>query len=134
MLNTFPYLLTFGLVAPFIIRLALGAVFIHAGYLKIYKRREETTALFSGINFPSPVSFVWAISLIEILAGLALIAGFGTQIAAMLIFAVSLGGLVVKIRHSELLKQSIDFYIFALVMSLSLVFTGAGFFAFDLPL
>ncbi|MEK7614666.1 MAG: DoxX family protein [Patescibacteria group bacterium] len=134
MLNTFPSLLTFGLLAPFIIRVVLALVFIHAGYLKIFERRESTVSLFENLKFPAPAVFVWVISLAEIFAGLFLLAGFGTQIAAIFIFIISLGGFAVKVYRGELLKQSVDFYIFAMVMSLSLVFSGAGFFAVDLPL
>ncbi len=134
MLNTFPSLLTFGLIAPFIIRVVLALIFIHAGYLKIFKRRELAVSLFENLKFPAPAVFVWVISLVEILAGLSLLAGFGTQIAAIFIFVISLGGLVLKLRMDDLLKQSVEFYIFAMVMSLSLVFSGAGFFAVDLPL
>lgn len=134
MLNTFPSLLTFGLAAPFILRVVLGIIFILAGYIKIFKKRGDSIHMFSEAAFPDPVFFFWLVATVEILGGLALVLGFGTQIAAILIGLISLGGLIIKIRKPELLRQTLDFYIFALVIAISLLFTGAGFWAFDLPL
>ena len=134
MLNAFPTLLTYGLAGALVLRIALGGIFLMAGYLKIFRRREATVSLFSDAGFPAPVFFAWFVGLTELLGGLALIAGFGTQIAAAVIALISLGGLIIKIRRPELLRQTADFYIFALAIALSLMLTGAGFLAFDLPL
>lgn len=134
MLNTFPSLLTFSLAAPFILRVVLGIIFILAGYIKIFKKRNDSVNMFSVAGFPVPVFFFWLVALVEVIAGAALVIGFGTQIAAILIGLITLGGLFIKIRKPELLRQPIDFYVFALAIAISLTLTGAGFWAFDMPL
>jgi putative oxidoreductase len=133
MLNTFPSLLTFGLLAPFILRLVLGIIFLYAGYMKI-TRKDQTAHILSSLNYPNPKVTAWVLGLIQVVSSVALIVGFLTQIAAGIILIISLGGLIVKTRHGELIKQSIGFSLFAVAISASLIFTGAGFWAFDLPL
>ena len=39
-----------------------------------------------------------------------------------------------KAREGKLLSSGINYYILLLAMAISLMFTGAGFLAFDLPL
>ena len=134
MLNAFPSLLAYGLLSSFILRLALGGIYLHAGYLKIFKRREATVGFFAQLNFPSPRFFMWLVGLTELVGSLFLIAGFGTQIVAILFAIISLGGLIIKVRRGDLLAQSVDFFIFALAISMALIFSGAGFLAVDLPL
>lgn len=134
MLNPFPFFLAYGLLAPFIIRVVLGLIFVLAGYLKIFKRREAALRIFAEVRFPAPAFFMWLVALIELAGGALLVAGLWTQVAAMAIALISLGGLIIKVRRSDLLPQTVDFYVLTLVMSLSLVLSGAGAFAMDLPL
>ena len=134
MLNPFPSLLAFGLFAPFILRLALGGIFLHAGYLKLFKNRDVSRKMFSKIGLPFPGFFFWLVAIVELAGSLFILAGFETQIAAILLSLVSLGGLIVKTRHKELLPQSSDFYVLTLAISLALILFGAGKISFDLPL
>lgn len=133
-LNTFPDLLTYALVAPFILRLVLGGIFLSAGYLKIFKYRERSVEMFKSAGFPKPVSFMWTIAILEFVCGFFLIVGLWTQISALIIALISIGGLIIKTRHPGILHQTIDFYLFAIAIAISLMFSGAGFFSIDLPL
>jgi uncharacterized membrane protein YphA (DoxX/SURF4 family) len=133
-LNTFPSLLTYVLVAPLILRLVLGGIFFSAGYLKIFKYRERSIEMFQSAGFPKPVSFMWTIALLELLGGFFLIIGMWTQISALIIAIISIGGLIIKMRHPGILHQTVDFYLFAIAIAISLMFSGAGFFSIDLPL
>lgn len=133
MLNTFPYLLTYGLVAPFILRVVLGGIFLYFGYVKI-TRMGQTAHILSYLNIPNPAIMARALGFIQAIAGLALIAGFLTQIAAIIILVISLSGLYIKIKHSKLIDRGVSFYLLAIIIALSLIFTGAGFWAFDMPL
>lgn len=134
MLNTFPALLSFGLIAPFILRLALGGIFILSGYAKTFKKRDAFSFVFEELGLPTPFIFAWTFGLIELIGGTLLVVGFGTQAVAIIFSIITTLSLVIKVRRRDLLKQSMSFYIFALAISLSLIFSGAGFLAFDLPL
>jgi uncharacterized membrane protein YphA (DoxX/SURF4 family) len=66
--------------------------------------------------------------------GTLLIIGLLTQIAAFIVAIISFVSIIVSSRHEDLgLKKPSD-YILLFVISLSLVFTGAGLIAVDLPL
>jgi putative oxidoreductase len=105
-----------------------------AGYLKIFKRRNSTISMFESANFPKPIFFMWLVALTEMIGGFFLIIGLWTQVSALLIAVISLGGLIIKLRNPDILRQTVDFYIFALVIAMSLMFSGPGFFSVDLPL
>ncbi|OGG79735.1 hypothetical protein A3A39_04380 [Candidatus Kaiserbacteria bacterium RIFCSPLOWO2_01_FULL_54_13] len=114
MLSVFPEILFLSPLAPFLIRLALGGVFAYAAWTHM----KTTDSL--------PRSF----SVIEGVVAILLVAGAWTQPAA-------LGALLVIAAHlatPQLRTVSQGTALLALVMSASLLVTGAGAFAFDLPL
>ncbi len=117
MLNPFPTLLAFSLFAPLLLRIVVGCTFIHFGTknlkLKDYKR---------------------ALGYIEMIGGLLLIIGLFTQIVA-LIFTIYLGLLLIdKMHKKNFLTDGVNYYLILFVICLSLIITGAGFLAIDLPL
>lgn len=125
----FPDLLTFGLFAPFIIRLFLGVYFILWGWSAIRNREEdekETT------HAPDSSRMKKIVGFIGILAGLFVVFGFLTQIGALALGILSL--YLSRPTISALGEKNRALYIILFSMALSLLFSGAGFFAFDLPL
>ena len=89
---------------------------------------------FESMNF-NPASFYTAFfGLIEIVGGTFFIAGFAVQITALVFGIITLGELFVENKEPSLLKRDLIFYLFVLAISISLLFSGAGLFAFDLPL
>jgi hypothetical protein len=121
MLNPFPGFLDFALFAPVIIRVFLGIYFIISG-LRIFN------ALRQGNNVAEEVSsFSFGFALLFLLGGFSVFLGFYTQMGAlMLIFSSILCS--IKDKHNRTL------YYILFAMALSLLFSGAGFLAFDLPL
>ena len=71
---------------------------------------------------------------VEILISIFLIIGLFTQLAALLNAIILVIKLGFKARDKAFLTDGINYYILLLVMAVSLIFTGPGFFAFDLPL
>ncbi len=122
MLSVFPHLLTWSLVSPLLIRLTLGGVFIYWSYkgIKESKGLSKTKSKVLGI--------------VGGIAGILLIIGLYTQIAA--IFAILILGFCTakKIASREFFTDGVNYYFLLLIMAVSLLFTGAGFLAFDLPL
>lgn len=122
MLSIIPSLLTYEDLGPFIIRLALGITLAYFGYRKIVERGHS-----SGSN-----SKIYGV--VEVIVAVFLIVGLFVQIAALinvLILVIKLGH---KIKDKAFLTDGINYYILLLAMALSIVFTGAGAFAVDLPL
>jgi uncharacterized membrane protein YphA (DoxX/SURF4 family) len=134
MLNPFPELLAYGLFAPLFLRLVLGIIFLNLGYLKFGTENNVWTKFFDLTIFKPAGFWVKLFALIQIIGGLALIVGVYVQIAALVFAITTLLELYVENREPVLLNRNFVFYILLFVISLSLLFSGAGFFAVDLPL
>ena len=119
MLNPFPQLLAYSTLAPFILRIVLGLVFLDLGILKVKRKRASWGAL---------------LGVVEILGALMLFVGFFTQIAALAIAITTAVELYIEWKDSEVLKGDFVFYLLLLAISLSLLLTGAGAYAKDIPL
>jgi len=120
MLSLFPSLFTWSFISPTLIRLTLAAVLITWTYSSLRKVAATPQDKIIGI--------------VEGVAGLLLIIGLWTQAAALFVavdLIVRIGG---KIRAGKFLTQGVNYYLILLVLALSLLVTGAGFFAIDWPL
>lgn len=124
MLNPFPDLLTYSLLAPFLLRVVAGLIFIDLGVLA-FKNKKKV---------PSPALAVKIFGLIEIVGGVMFVLGFYTQIAALVLAIFTFVETYIEYRSPEILKRNLVFYILLLTISLSLLLSGAGAFAIDLPL
>lgn len=114
MLSTFPELLFLAPLAAFVIRVAAGFYIGLAAYRHVLKPRTALRILGS----------------IEGLTAILLIAGAYTQIAALVGAATITLSLIIP-SCREFPRSTL---LLLMVMTLSLVVTGAGPFAFDLPL
>jgi uncharacterized membrane protein YphA (DoxX/SURF4 family) len=75
-----------------------------------------------------------AVGIAQGLIGLLLIVGLWTQIVALLsgvYLAFLIGN---KVSKKAFLTDGINYYLILFIMAVSLLFTGAGFIAFDYPL
>lgn len=135
MLNTFPELLNYSILAPTLIRFVLGFVLITVG-LEILKpsKRYLFSAYFSSRSYPLADLLPWKFGIIQIILGLFFIFGFFTQIASLITLYILFWLLLIENREEKILPHTSTFYLIMFVMALSLLLTGAGAFAVDLPL
>jgi len=122
MLSLFPSLLAYERIGPLLIRLVLGITLAYFGYKKFRGQGQS-----SGSNSPR-------YGIAEMVIAIFLIIGLFTQLAALLNAIILVIKLAFKAKDGKLLSDGINYYALLLVMAISLVFTGPGFFAFDLPL
>lgn len=134
MLNTFPELLYLTLLAPFLLRIALGLIVLWFGYAKLFSRSEAQLAAYTKLSLPQPKFWLAFFGTLEVVAGSLLIIGLFTQVTALVMSVVLMIAFVAKLRYEVLFSISIPFLFLLLVVALSLVVTGAGAFAVDLPL
>jgi len=114
MFSIFPPLLSYSGFAPFLLRLTLGAVLGVWAY-KNFKTDKK-------------------LSILEGILGALLVLGLFTQLAS-LVTAILLGTrLFSKIRSKTFLTDGVNYYLILFIISICLIFTGAGYLAFDLPL
>lgn len=133
MLNPFPELLSYSLIAPLILRLTLSLIFINLGYMKLTSEKTSWVGFFKTTSLPADIS-VKILALIQIVGGLLLIVGLYTQIAALVFVVITSIELWIEKRDPILLRRGFVFYLLLFSISLSLLLTGAGFLAIDLPL
>lgn len=134
MLNPFPELLYYGGFAPFVLRIVLGFLFLSTGYLKLKTEEKRWATSFKALGVKRNYFAVRILGIVEIIAGALVLIGFYTQIGALVIVLISFSEVYIESREELIIKRSLVFYLMALAISLSLLFSGAGFFAFDIPL
>jgi uncharacterized membrane protein YphA (DoxX/SURF4 family) len=123
MLSVFPDLLTFGIIAPFLLRVTLGIILISIGHKVFFKEKKSFTGYYTANKYPFAGSLPIIFGSLSILVGLFLIIGFLTQVAALLSIYILVS-----------LSFQTSFYALAVAVSVSLLFLGAGIWAVDLPL
>ena len=134
MLNPFPELLSFSPLAPLVLRLVIGLIFLDLGILKFRNERKRWISSFQALHLNPAELLVTIFGLIEVVGGVLLILGAWTQIAA-LAFVILVGlEFYVEYKDASVLKRDIVFYMLVLAIAISLLLTGAGAFAFDIPL
>lgn len=134
MLNTFPNLLSFGLLAPLVLRVVLGFIFINLGYLELTSEKKRWATFFETVHLKPAKMFVIVMGLFEIIGGFFLLSGFLTQMTALVFSIITFGEFYVEYREETLLKRDLIFYLLIFTISLSLLLSGAGLFAIDYPL
>ncbi|OHB18814.1 MAG: hypothetical protein A2854_03045 [Parcubacteria group bacterium RIFCSPHIGHO2_01_FULL_56_18] len=114
MLSLFPELLFLAPLAAFVIRIASGLVIARIAYRHVFM----------------PATAMRILGIIEGIVAILLIAGAYTQAAALVAAIVIVLALILP-AYRTLPRSTLALL---LVMALSLLVTGAGPFAFDLPL
>lgn len=134
MLNLFPSLLSYAMLGPFLLRLVLGLIFIDLGLLKFKGEKKRWLATFEAMRLRPADFFVPLYGFVQVTGGILLLIGLWTQGAALVFAILSFCELYVEWSSATLLKRDFTFYLLVFTISLSLVFTGAGAYAFDIPL
>ncbi len=123
MLSVFPSLLSFQSISPFIIRLTLSLIFLFWVYKNLAKP-----------NLFQATPSTKAINLIEGIASLFILIGLFTQVAVAIIIIDLIVRLYTKFKNRALFSDGVNYYFVLLVLAISLLLTGPGFLAFDLPI
>ncbi len=133
MLNPFPHLLVYGFFAPTLLRVAAALVLFYVAYFLTTKRHELLNTSLPLIGKPQ-LWILRAAAAIDALIGLSLLVGYDTQWAAILGAVIAVKCLIWKRRYPAIVPLSHIASLLLLVICLSLLVSGAGAFAYDLPL
>lgn len=133
--SLFPELFNFSFIAPFVLRIALGVPLIKHGFGKIIAGEKTPQRILGGIVF---------------LSGIFLVIGLFTQAAAMAVALIIIVNSIimrpkflasetsVEIGSTPVVREqhprSWTERLVKLAIAVSLILTGPGLFAFDLPL
>ena len=115
----------------FALRLALGAMFIAHAYLKLAVFTVPGFAGFLG-SVGLPTVLAWPIILAELVGGVAIIVGFHSRIASLVLLPVLLGALVVHASNGWLFTApngGWEYPAFLVLAALAQALIGDGAFA-----
>lgn len=125
MLSLFPDLFSWSWYVPFVFRLFLGAYLLAIGWRAIRGRLPHA----------NPHEPAWRyFGLVLLLFAACLLFGLYTQVLGAIGFVTALFTIYFKKRGGAAAHESEAFYILFALVSLSLIFLGAGPYAVDLPL
>ncbi len=125
--NYFPILFLAPL-AYFLLRICVAIILIYLGRSNITHRKSSV----SNTTFSQTALATFGI--IEIALGVFFFVGFSTQIAALALMAVTLIHLIRPHMLRHTMTPSRIFFVLLFFVSVSLFITGAGPFAYDLPI
>ncbi len=132
MLSLFPGLLYLAPLATALIRIAAGLTLLHLSYEFIRTREHIAHTKVMGIHVPQWLTLFGA--LVIFIAGVLLAIGLYTQAIAIVGMLVGLKHAVFARRYPGIMPISAGMGLLLFIICLSLLFSGAGAFAFDLPL
>lgn len=128
MLSDFPALL-YPFLAPTVLRTAVALVLFYLAY-KQFARRQEIAVLRPQMG----KLFTWLAVFFNVVLGSMLLFGYHTQVAAMLASLGQLYGLWANKRWPSVVILSNAAVVLTIVILISLIISGPGAFARDLPL
>lgn len=134
MLSVFPNLFSYSLLIPFIFRLIIGFLFIWFGYTSLTKNRSAKITILSAVKLNAIPFWLFLSVAIEMISGILLVIGLYTQIVAIVVSVFLILALIIKRKNPAILVADQNTLTLLLVISLSLLLLGAGFWAIDLPL
>ena len=132
--NIFPELFSYSLLAPLILRVVLGFIFLNLGYLKLTKEKHGWRNSLNLLGLKPAGFFAGLLGIVEILGGLLLIVGAYTQLTALVLAVFSVSEMLVEYEEESILKRDLVFYLMLAAICVSLLLTGAGLYAVDVPI
>ncbi len=119
-------------VAPLVLRLVTGAIFLGHGWQKVGMGLPGVTGFLGGLGFPAPEVFAVLLIAAEVLGGIFLILGAYTHWTAKILAFVALVALVtVHLKNGFMGPGGYEFILLILAASVSLMITGAGKYSLD---
>lgn len=116
-----------------ILRVLIGVIFVAHGYQKFFEYTlPGTTGAFTQMGIPLAGVVAPVVATLELIGGLALIAGLFTRVAAGLLALNMLGALLlVHIKGGFFAPNGIEFPLALIGATVSLALSGSGAFALD---
>lgn len=134
MLSVFPDLFSYSLLVPFIFRLILGFLFIRFGYEIFTTKRNLKVEILSTLKLKASTFWLFLSVAIEMISGILLIIGLYTQIVVLVVSIFLIIAKAIQYRNRQIIIANQNTLTLLLIIALSLLFLGAGFWAIDLPL
>ncbi len=112
-------------VAPLLLRIGVGLIFIHAGWGKL-TGIEGTQQFFGGIGIPMAGIMAWVVAVVEFVGGIMVLVGFKIQLPALLLAFIMVVAIITTKLGGEDVFRAMRLDLLLLLTSLSLVISGSG--------
>jgi putative oxidoreductase len=115
----------------FVLRLAVGVLLLLNGINKLFILAPSGFAgMLEGLGYPIPLFWAWLVSLVELIAGIAILIGFWVRPAALLTGITMLAALFTA-HLTDIANYPSGFNtwwlrVLVLAVSITLIMTGAG--------
>lgn len=106
------------------IRLALGLTFVIAGYGKVFGGVDGFAGMLSGTFGSLAIVIAWSVALIELVGGIAVIAGVATRVFSALLGIIMIAA--IGLVHLGQGWAGMSYQVTLLLIALTLTITGAG--------
>lgn len=120
-------------LAPFVLRVATGLIFLVHGWQKLQNGIPQTAGFLGMLGFPAPEVFAALLIAAEVGGGVLLILGLFTRYTAKVLAVVALiAFLTVHMTKGFFVNAGgYEFIVLILAASISLMITGAGAWSLD---
>ena len=115
-------------VAPLLLRIGVGLIFIYAGWGKL-TGIEGTQEFFGNIGIPLAGIMAWVVAVVEFVGGIMVLVGFRIQIPALLLAFIMVVAILTTKVGGEDVFRGMRLDLLLLLTSLALVITGSGRYA-----
>lgn len=118
-------------VGLLILRAVVGVIFVAHGWPKLMNGASGTAQFFGQVGIPLPGLSAWIVTLLEVLGGLALVAGaFVAVVSALLVVHMTLGILLVHLPNGFYVvgpgQGGVEFNLLLIASLLTLILVGSG--------
>jgi putative oxidoreductase len=116
-----------------LLRLVVGGVFVAHGAQKLFTFGIPGLAgMFDQMGLPFPTLSAVAVTAAEFLGGLALVAGFGTRLAALpLAFSMLVAAVTVHLKGGFFLPNGVEYVLVLFAATVALALAGSGVYSVD---
>lgn len=131
--SVFPYILSFWMYIPLLLRIVAGMYFFMFGYKGLREEFEWRVDLFKIIWEKPAKIFVYTICIAEMAGAILLFLGLFVQPTVLVLAIISLTAIAISLHDKSFIRRDINTYILLTVILVSLFVLGAGYHAMDLP-
>lgn len=119
---------------PTFLRLGAGILLFLIGYQTLKVNKDSLIKFFEKEKYPLPKYIVPLLGSLEIIFGGFLILGFSTQVSALVAIYICINLMVFRVREPKFSIVELFGLGLMILICFTLVITGAGLFAVDVPL
>jgi putative oxidoreductase len=117
-------------LAPLLLRVGVGLIFMYAGWGKL-SGIEGTTTFFGSIGIPMAGIMAWVVALIEFIGGFMILIGLRIQIPALLLAFIMLIAIITTKLGGDNVFRAMRLDLMLMLANLVLIILGSGKYALN---